>query len=33
MTDPTMALLEYLRDQGLELNGDFLREEAPELYR
>lgn len=28
MTDPTMALLEYLRKQGLELDGDFLREAA-----
>lgn len=28
MTEPTMALLDYLRKQGLEVDGDFLREAA-----
>ncbi len=28
MTEPTMALMDYLREQGLELGGDFLREAA-----
>ena len=31
MTDPTIALLDYLRKIGAELDGDFLRESVQRL--